>query len=70
MIEKPRPDILTLPTIFYDLSVSRNIFSKGEMGKFDESGEPGVRLEILHSRPLISYDIRFISAVLQVLTTQ
>ena len=31
MIEKPRPDLLTLSTTFYNLSVSRNLFSKAEM---------------------------------------
>ena len=31
MIEKPRPDLLTLTTTFYDASVSRNLFSKAEM---------------------------------------
>ena len=38
MIEKRRPDVLTLFKTFYDLSVSRNIFSKAEMRLFGVSG--------------------------------
>ena len=38
MIGKPRPDLLTLSTTFYDLAVSRNPLSKAEMRQFDVSG--------------------------------
>ena len=38
MIEKPRHDLLTLTTTFYDASVSRNFFSKAEMRQFGASG--------------------------------
>ena len=38
MIEKPRLDLLTLSTTFYDLSVSCNRFSKTEMRQFGASG--------------------------------
>ena len=31
MVEKPRPDVLTLLTIFYDLSVSHNISSQNKI---------------------------------------
>ena len=37
MIEKSRPDDLTLSTTFLNLSVSRNRFSKAEMRQFDAS---------------------------------
>ena len=43
MIEKPRPDILTLSTTFYDLSVTRNLFSKCEMRQFGASGTEELR---------------------------
>ena len=42
MIEKPRPDLLTLSTTFYDLSVSRNLFSKAKIRQFGESGIEGL----------------------------
>ena len=42
MIQKPRPDLLTLSTTFYDLSVSCNIFSKAEMRQFGASGTQGL----------------------------
>ena len=32
------PDLLTLPTTFYDVSVLCNIFSKAEMRQFGPSG--------------------------------
>ena len=38
MIEKPTPDVLTLITTSYDVSVSRNPFSKAEMRQFGASG--------------------------------
>ena len=38
MKEKPRLDVLTLYTSFYDLSVSRNLFSKAEIRQFEASG--------------------------------
>ena len=38
MIEKPLPDLLTLSTTFYDLSVSRNLFSKAVMRRIGSSG--------------------------------
>ena len=38
MIEKWTPDLLTLSTIFYAASVSRNLFSKAEMSQFGASG--------------------------------
>ena len=41
MIEKPRPDLLTLSKTLYDLSVSRNLFSKAEMRQFGASGSDG-----------------------------
>ena len=43
MIEKPRPDLLTLCTTFYDLSVSRNFFSKAKIRQFGESGTEGLK---------------------------
>ena len=39
---KPRPDLLTVSTTFYDLSVSRNRFSKAEMRQFGASGTEGL----------------------------
>ena len=51
MIEKPRPVLLTQPTEFYDLSVSRNLFSKAEMRQFGASGTEGLRIIIGSSRP-------------------
>ena len=38
MIGKPRPDLLTLFTTFYDLAVSRNPLLKAEMRQFDVLG--------------------------------
>ena len=38
MIEKPRPDLFTLFIIFYDLSVSHNLFSKAILRQFGASG--------------------------------
>ena len=38
MIEKPRPDILTLSNTFNDLSVSYNLFSKAGMRQFGAAG--------------------------------
>ena len=35
---KPRPDLLTLFTTFYDLSVSCNLFPKAEMHQFRAGG--------------------------------
>ena len=42
MIETPRPGVLTLFTTFYDLSVSRNIFSKVEKRIFGATGIKGL----------------------------
>ena len=42
MIQKPRPDLLTLSTTFYDLSVSCNLFSKAEMRQFGALGTQGL----------------------------
>ena len=41
MIEKPRPDVLTLSQTFYDLSVSCNLFLKTAMRKFGAAGTEG-----------------------------
>ena len=38
MREKWTPDLLTLPTTYYDVSVSCNRFSKTEIHQFDASG--------------------------------
>ena len=38
MIEKRRPDILTVCTKFYDFSVSRDLFSNAEMHQFGANG--------------------------------
>ena len=48
MIGKPRPDLLTLSTTFYDLSVSRNLFSKAEIRQFGESVTEGLNPYSLH----------------------
>ena len=45
MIEKPKPDVLTLSTAFYDLSVSRNLFAKVEMPQFSASGTEGLKIK-------------------------
>ena len=42
MIEKPRPELLTLSTKFYDLSVSHNLFSKAKIRQFGEWGSEGL----------------------------
>ena len=47
MIEKPTPDVLTLSTTFYDVSVSRNLFAKAEMRLFGASGTDGLIYLIL-----------------------
>ena len=39
--KKPWPDVLTLSTTFYDVSVSWNLFSKAEMRRFGASGTKG-----------------------------
>ena len=39
--EKSTPEILTLYTTFYDLSVPRNLFSKTEMRQFGALGTEG-----------------------------
>ena len=43
MIEKPQSDISTICMTFYDLSVSRNVFSKAEMRKFGTQRIDGLR---------------------------
>ena len=47
MIEKPRPDLLTLSTTFYDFSVSRNLFSKAKISQFGASGTERLRFNAL-----------------------
>ena len=42
MMEKPQPDLSTLSTTFFDLSFSRNLFSKTEMRQFDAVGAEGL----------------------------
>ena len=42
MIEKTTPDLLTLLTTFYEVSVSFNRFSKTEMRQFGASGTDGL----------------------------
>ena len=42
MTEKWRPDVLTLSTTFYDLTVSRNLFSKTEMRQFRTAETKGL----------------------------
>ena len=42
-VQKPRPDLLTLSTTFYDLSVSQNLYSKAEIRQFRESGTEGLK---------------------------
>ena len=43
MIETSRPDLLTLSTTFYDLSLSHNLFSKAEVRQFGASGTEGLK---------------------------
>ena len=59
MIEKPQPDLLTLSTTFYDLSFSRNLFSKSEMRQFGASGTEGLSFQICEQKgePSISPSI-------------
>ena len=38
MIRKSRPDLLAIPSTFYDVSVSCNIFFKAKMRQFVASG--------------------------------
>ena len=59
MIEKPTPDVLTLPTTFYDLSVSRNLFAKAEMPQFGTSGTEGLN-NILNLLNLKIQKIKFL----------
>ena len=42
MIEIRRPDVLTLSRTFYDLSLSRNLFSKAETRQFGAAGTEGL----------------------------
>ena len=42
IIAKPPPDVVTLSTTFYDLSVSHNLFSKAEMGQFGAARTDGL----------------------------
>ena len=46
IIEKPRPDHLTLSTTFYDLSGSRNLYAKTEMRQVGESGTDGLNINV------------------------
>ena len=43
MIEKRWPDVLTIFTTFYDLSVSRNLFSKAEVRQVRAAGTEELR---------------------------
>ena len=43
MIEKPRPDLLTLATTFYDVSVLCNRFLKARKAQIWVSGNKGVK---------------------------
>ena len=44
MTEKPRIDLLTLSSSFYDLSVSCNLLSKAEMRQFGHKAPTHMRL--------------------------
>ena len=52
MIEKRRPDVLTLSTTFYDFSVSRNLFLMVETRQFGASGNQ----RIWHCREQVKFD--------------
>ena len=56
MIEKPRPDLLTLSTTFYDGSVSRNLFLKSEMRQFGASGTEGLMHNLFND--LLPYKLK------------
>ena len=43
MIEKPRPDLLTLSTTFYDVSVLCNRFLKAQKAQIWQGGNAGVK---------------------------
>ena len=43
MIQKPQSDLLTLSMTFYNLSVSRNPFSRAKVRQFGQSGIEGLR---------------------------
>ena len=58
MIEKGTPDYLTLPMLFYDVSVSNNRFSKTEMRQFGASGTD--RLNIFAKKLNPDLDVIFI----------
>ena len=47
MIEKWTPDLLTLPTTFYEVSVSSNCFPKTEMRQFGASGTDGLNKHVI-----------------------
>ena len=49
IIEKPRPDVLTPFTTFYDVSVSSNCFSRAKLRQFGASGT--ARLRSNHLNP-------------------
>ena len=53
MIEKRWPDILALAITLYDLSVSRNLFSKDEMRQFGATGTEGLTLNGNYTTKLI-----------------
>ena len=55
MIEKPWPNILTLSTILYDFSVSRNLFSMAEMPQFGAAGTEGLKRFSDHYSHLLTY---------------
>ena len=44
MIERRRPDVLTLSAIFYDLSLSRDLLSKAEIREFGAAGTEGLKI--------------------------
>ena len=57
MIEKWTPDLLRLPTTFYDVSVSCNRFSRTEMRLFGASGTDGLNY-ISNPQLKFQYSIR------------
>ena len=61
MLEKLWRDLLTLSTTFYDLSVSRNLFSKADMRQFGASVTDGLNSEfslLIFKHFQISSDIK------------
>ena len=56
MIEEPRPDLVTLSTALYDLSVSRNLFSKAEMRLFCALGTETLNSTAPELHPFLAGD--------------